>query len=505
METKIQAQRICLKKEKLCTGIEQIVESDISLADYYGDIVKILGSCSAVNIFSAAVTGGKAVIDGSVTVRAIYIDNKGKTEIFETECPFNRSVDVRDGSESDGVSVTVTHEQITCRAVNQRRAEIRGSVSLKISVTAAEECDIANSQTVDFCHVLECNASGSFLCASASRISTHTAQETAASGALKLYRVDCVPFVSETRSIKNKIMIKGSISLDAVMLTADGAFVSQRITVPVNQIADVEGVDEESRCCVSLNVQSCEARLVSDSSEQMQLEVSLTVCAQIDAYIHKSINGVCDAYSSEYELVCREQKIKCINDIYYLNENYTVTSKMDFSSCKASEIIDAAVKKIRFGVTNEDGTAVIKGNIHFGLIIASEDGEMHYFERIDDFEYRKQFSTDADIASFKPDIYASCVNAKTDSSAGTVINTELHLSGFAAGCTEKSIITQIEKGAAKENKRDEGIISVCFASKGERLWDIAKSYGSCVETIKQQNDTDEDVLTADRMLVFELE
>ena len=81
MENEFKTEKIILKKEKFMSNIEQLIENDLSLPDYYGDIVKILGSTAQTNIFSASITGDKAVIDGVVLVRVLYVDAAAKTEI----------------------------------------------------------------------------------------------------------------------------------------------------------------------------------------------------------------------------------------------------------------------------------------------------------------------------------------------------------------------------------------------------------------------------------------
>lgn len=508
METKMQAEKVCLKKEKLSAGIEQIVENDISLADYYGDIVKILGNTVTVNIFSAVVTGDKVVVDGSVRVRVLYTDNESKNEIFETDYPFNRSADIRDAQTGDRVSVSVSGDQITCRAVNPRRAEIRGSVSMKVSVWGMEESEIISSREVDFCHVLPCHADGYFLSAGASKTCTLTATEDISSGVsvTKIYRTGVMTTVNEVRTIKNKMMFKGAAVIDAVMLTSDGRFVSQKINVPVNQIADIEGIDEDCFCQVKLNVMSADVRLTADTPQTpSQLEAALIVNADIDAYRKMNISAVSQAYSPRCEIICERQPVKCITEMVRISENHTVTSKMDFSSCKAKDVADATVRKIRFSVAPKENNLVIKGNVHFGIIVVDNNGEKLYFERISDFEYTRQMGKDMTDCDFFPDISVNAVNCALNDKNEVVISTELHIDGFVNLCNSMNVITSIEKGTQKDRADDDGVITVYFASKGERVWDIAKQQGSSPELIKTLNDIEEDVLSTDRMLVFELE
>lgn len=507
METNIQSEQVMLKKEKLTVNIEQIIENDMSLADYYGDIVKILGNSVTVNIFSSVITGDKAIVDGSVKIRTLYINNDGDSEIFETDCPFNRSVDVRNCEDTDFVYVSVISEQVNCRAVNQRRAEIRGSVTLKVSVLSMEVCNIVSAENADLCHILPYNAHGYFLSLTNSKSYTvaSSADVDESIKAKQIYRVNTLPVVNEVRTIKNKMMVKGNVTVDVVILAKDNSFVTQKLNLPINQIADIEGIDEDKRCCVSVLVKSCDARLISDTPQApAQIETSVIIEVITDAYRKADINAVADAYSNECELICRQNTIKCTSDIIRINENYAVSSKMDFSSCNATDISDVAIKKIRYTVQPQGNVLTIKGNIHFGIVVCS-DAEKLYFDRISDFEYTKQFGVDISECEFNPNICINAVNYSMSENSQATVNTEIYVDGCLNVEKNCNIITSIEKGQLKNHKYDDGVITVYFASEGEKIWDIAREYNSSVSLIKSLNELTEDVLSENRMIVFEQE
>ncbi len=508
MDAQKQTEKVLIKKEKLCVNIEQVVENDVSLADYYGDIVKILGNSADTNIFSAVLTGDKVIIDGSVCVRVIYVDSAGKTDCFESNFPFNRSVDVSDGVDTDIVSVTAVSDQISCRAVNQRRAEIRGSIGLKVSVTSLTDCEMITSHKDLPYHTLECKAEGYFLEGSMSKcFSVSVANDVEPSLKIKkVYRSDFMPIVNEVRHIKNKLMIKGAVAVNVIMLTEEGNFVAQRVDVPVNQIIDMDGIDDDSRCCVNMNVRSVDIRLSPETPQSgRQLEVALIVNADIDAYRKALINAVSEAYSPTCELICKQTGIKCVTDILRVNENHTVNAKMDFSSCRGQSIADVCVRKIRYTVNPTDKNIQLKGNIHYGIVVETVENEKLFFERIVDFDYVKQFGENVENCDFAPTVSVNAVSCAMNSSSEATVTTELHIDGFVYPVKKCDVITSVEKGNEKNRNNGDSVITVYFASKGERLWDIAKQQGSSVDFIKTANGIDEDVLSSDSMLVFELE
>lgn len=508
MENEINTEKVLLKKEKLTLNIEQLIENDLSLPDYCGDIVKILSCSAQTNIFSCVITGDKAVIDGIVLTRMIYVDAASKTEMYEMTCPFNRSVDVKNASDNDTVDVSCVSEQISCRAVNPRRADIRGSVTLKISVSGTQECDFVTDTPKNYCHTLKTSANGSFLkcCASKSFTLSDVSESEEKFRNVKIVRTSPIPVVNEIKTIKNKMMIKGNVAVDITMLTSSGDFIADRVNIPVSQIVDIDGIDEETECCVNLRVQSIDARIAPDApSAPPHVEVSVVVCAQTDVFKKADITAVTEAYSPKYKLICQTGKLKCLSSIIRVNENHTLTAKHDFASCKATSIADVAVKKIRYTVHSENNAIVLKGNIHFGIIVVSNDGERLHFERISDFEYKKQINEDITDCEFNPVVSLNCVDFTMDPDGTAIISTEIRIDGHMYLSYEMNVLTSIEKGEEIKKDGSDSVITVCFASKGERLWDIAKQHNTSAELIKTVNSISEDILEKDSMLVFEQE
>lgn len=508
MENEFKTEKIILKKEKFASNIEQLIENDLSLPDYCGDIVKILGCTAQANIFSAAITGDSAVIDGVVLTRIIYIDSAAKTEVYELSCPFNRSIDVKNACDGDIVDVTCVSEQISCRAVNPRRADVRGSVTLRVCVCGTEENVVITGTPEKFCHTLRYSANGSFLKCYTSKsfaLSSVSEPDDKLRNA-KVVRVSSLPVVNEIKTIKNKMMIRGNVAADMTLLSASGNFISERVNIPVSQIIDIDGIDEESQCCVNMKVQSIDVRISPDTpSAPPNAEVSAVVCAVVDVYKKGDISAVSEAYSPHCELVCQTGKLRCVTAIQRINENHLVNAKHDFSSCKAANVIDVAVKKIRHTVHAENKSVVLKGNVLFGIIVMSEDGEKFYFERISDFEHKTQPGEEINDFEFNPVMSLNSIDFSLAPDGTVTINTEIRIDGFLYVFSEMNVVSSIEKGEEIKKDCQDSVITVYFASKGERLWDIARRHNTSLELIKTLNSINEDTLEKDCMLVLEQE
>lgn len=508
MDIEMKSEKILIKKEKLSVNIEQLIENDISLADYYGDIVKILGCSGTANIFSANVISDKAVIDGNIVIRITYTDAQGKTEILENAIPFNRSIDIKNASDNDNITAVCIGEQINCRAINPRRAEIRGSATLHICVSGTEEKTYISAVPDGFCHTLGSHHEGWLLQGSAIKNFSLTAEcepDEKYNGA-KLSRMSFMPVISEIKTIRNKMMIKGSITTSLVCIDKNGNYINDRIATPVNQIIELDGTDENSMCCVALKIISAEGRITPETPQSASFpEIPLIVSAEIDVFSKGELCPVDEAYSCTHELSCDETKIRFISDIRKINENYPVSSDFEFSSHNIEKTEDISVKRIKYKCRKENAELIINGTINYGIIASTKENEKLYFERIADFELKKPLH-DA-VSEIQPviNIHLNALTFSHKSNSAVTVTAELHTEGFIYSYSNVNVISSIEKTNELRRKTSDSVVTVYFASEGERLWDIAKEHHTGIENIRQLNSINTNFIEKDCMLIFEQE
>ncbi len=508
MLTEFKTEKLMVKKERLTRNFEQLIENDLSLPDYCGDIIKILNCSSKTNIFSATVTGEKAVIDGEVVTRIVYINSSSRTEVYEITTPFNRSIDAKAATESDVVDISCISEQVSCRAVNQRRADVRGSITLRLCITGCDEVTIVTEVPDGYCHTLGNSITGNFLktvCKKTFTVSENSETEERFRNA-KILRAFATPVVTEVRTIKNKMMIRGSTNTELTLLDSSGNFITSRIQLPVNQIIDIDGIDEDSLCNVSMNVSALDVRVSPETaSAPPHIEATATVSAVINVMMKNTVSAFSEAYAPHYDLICENTAIRYIADIHRINETHAVSVKFDFASCNASEVCDAEIRKIRFTTVCENNSVVMRGNIHYGITIKTEDGEKLWFERISDFEHK--FSADCDTGDidFCPSVSPVACETTISRDGTVTVHSEFRIDGYLYCMKEFTAICSVEKGEKKNSTDNRSIFTVYFASENEKLWDIAKSHDTSEAKIRCFNPDVNDVTDTDCLLVFEQE
>lgn len=139
------------------------------------------------------------------------------------------------------------------------------------------------------------------------------------------------------------MMIKGDLNLKVLYL-ADldtGAVEVLDYTIPINQIIDADGVDENASCDTVLEVMTYDVRVRNDLSESdtiLSLEAKL--CATVTSYGEDEAQLVTDAYSTVYDLDLTFGQVQLPRLMTIINDTYVNKSTVESSSSGITKMLD---------------------------------------------------------------------------------------------------------------------------------------------------------------------
>ena len=134
MELELRRQTVPSFETILEETVEQPVECDALLPDYCPDIRRIL-KCTLTPVpVGKTITAGRLEVEGLATLNILYISAGGEPARGEYKVPYTRKLELHGEAEDPIITVGMLPGPVSCRAVNQRRLEIRGSVVVSASV-----------------------------------------------------------------------------------------------------------------------------------------------------------------------------------------------------------------------------------------------------------------------------------------------------------------------------------------------------------------------------------
>ncbi|MBQ8782453.1 MAG: DUF3794 domain-containing protein [Clostridia bacterium] len=468
---------------------EQAVDLDVSLPDYCPDISRLLKCCVMPSIVSAKISGDRACADGNALVRIIYSDEENNICTYEQNFPFSKFVQL--GADTSGtLSAEACVQYTNCRAVSKRRIEVHSMLQLIFKITAVSDCETVNEINRKTVQAKTEEISFSNLCAVECKMFSVSETVELPSDYLPAERVVsycATPVLNDVRVVQDKILIKGEVDITLIYCPADNGGESVRFnhTIPINQVADAQGITESATTAVRLKMLGCECNVRNDANSNPRLiEINCNISAQIKAYCEEKLNCITDAYCIDGHLRASYEQREIMSLCDKVHETSMQKFSVDLSSLDAQKICCLWWDSPKVNKNIHDGKLSLHTTVPMNIIAQDSDGRPVFCEREVDFEFSKA----VDISGC-----AVCDEAVTPLgfSAGTVSDGKAEIKGEFSVDAEvfalRSINALVSADITAADSKPSACIIVYFPDEEESLWNIARRFNTTVDMIKEQN------------------
>lgn len=508
MELNVTRQPVTVNEIVFDSHLEQPVECDISLADYYPDIVRILKCEGTPKVLSAQASGEKITIETALVLSIYYLSEQGEIRRAEHKTQYSKSSEMRSAPRSPVVSAEATIDYLNCRATSQRRIEVRGALKLKVKILSRSQEEVISDAQSKGLHLRREMHESTALVEQTGR--QFTVREELELGAGKppaawIIRAGGIGVVSDFKVIAGKVITKGELRLHILYQPFDEQAAPEvmEFAIPVSQIVDVDGVDEDCECEVTMQTLSCDMAPKADEegvNTLLNAEVQLNVA--VKAHRTEQVVAVNDCYSTEYECSAPAKPIAArrLAEIVNITHIHKETLDLPEEVCSILDIW-SCVQETNAVCTGD--SIKISGRLLICLFAADNDGARGYFERPAEFEYLLPMQEHCENISFDP---AAQVLSTTYSMAGQG-HADIRVELCIQGCVyfqEKRMVTAniaINQSAPKARETDCALI-LYFAEPGEAVWDIAKRYNTSADAVIEENGIESMMLSDGCMLLI---
>ena len=122
---------------------EQGIELDYILPDYYPDIFKLVRCEVSPVIVDYTVSGDKIAYEMRCDIKILYCsESGGALQCVSQRQNFSKTVDMGKICDNASVKLSPKTDHINYRAVNKRRLDMRGAVSVKIKVEGEKNQEV---------------------------------------------------------------------------------------------------------------------------------------------------------------------------------------------------------------------------------------------------------------------------------------------------------------------------------------------------------------------------
>ena len=505
MELIVNRQPIFINENMLDTAIEQPVECDVLLPENNPDIAKILKCTLNPVVTKTEVQNGRLTVEGEGQIAVHYLSQNKRLCRSDYKVPFSRTLELRGNPTCPVINAEATGDYVNCRMVNNRRLDIRGAATVRLKmmnvreenpVASAEGMGIQLRKTTRPATRIVCQVSKAF--AVCEELELGHGKDAAA----YILRVDACPRMLDSKVVAGKAIIKGELLVHLLYQCEHGGCDTMDYTIPISQMVDVDGADDECVCDVRLDVKNVDIDPYCDKDgDNRMLRFEALVCATVR--VHRTYEVMCaaDCYSTKYE--CNYQT-KTVNTLYLaqlVNRNFTYKDRLDLPE-GVNRVADLWCKVLSSNVQMDGNEAVITGKLNVALFGENAEGDVDYYDKVVDFEERQPLPDNCNEPMFNPELK---VQACTFATTGNQIELrcEICMNGSLYGVHKMPVVSDI---AIDPNKEKTANVSkglyIYMADEGEGLWDIAKRYNTSVERIMEDNDLNTEYTTNRTMLLI---
>lgn len=453
--------------------------TDAIVPDMLPDIADIIGVSAMAFVKDTSVSNDRILISGDVKCEVCYVPENSDVPVkMNVSMSFAHIVDTC--ADQLEIFADVFVNNITANVINPRKISLLANLSLgvkayKKSLINLQSENIENLQVLSSFNEVSLVDSVNF---NDFTIMDNVEFKGIIDEKYSLYSVRPCISISDTKILKNKIMVRGNVDFVAGCVTSND-FSTINCSVPFSEIFDIKISDEKLDTNMKIAIKNFDFEQISDFGYSFSISAK---CLTTQVKKH-NIDVVLDIYDEMNEI----DIIKSENG--FVHTPVGQKKKSEFTvSINSSTTVDAIchAECEMIYMTNLSGDFDVFAHV-FGVY--KSDGKYHKFSvkhTVDTGVVASEITFDNTIVS----ISASCeIKICTD------------MAIFNDKKTSVLVVKDVVKTAPKTRICDTVIFK--YISSDTRIWDIAKQYNTTVVDIINANEIDTNATSvSDKMLLI---
>lgn len=481
---------------------EETLESIVP--DACPDILRIVDTEAAVCLGNKEAQEGKAEVTGTARCAVLYEAEGGEgVRRITVSIPFTCTAEAPGLIRQCRLSAEPRVMWADARSLNPRKVLVRVSLAMAVQAYApqtASFCDGVDGQEQNGIQTLEEPQTACFIVGVEEKSFTFSddlclsATRPPAAEILKS-RVDLV--CGESKLIGNKLIFKGEAGLRLVYREPGGGLCGADFTLPFSQIMEVSGVGEEADCTLSVVLTGIDCTL--DGDEGRMMSVALGMLAQAVVREERQVTLLADIYSTAYDLTVQRRNHTLTRLLEHGERRITARELLETAS-PVREVCDVHIHVGQVEAERDGDQGRLKAELSATVLYLSEEGMLEAVTRTISAVCPVELPAGA-VCSCR--CVCSGEGAAAPAGGGVELRCPLEFRYLSLLPRQTTGVAQVrlEEDAPRDPAARPSIV-LRAVEEGERLWDIAKAYGTTMEDIVQANSLGEDALTAGRVLLI---
>lgn len=485
-----------------CTVKSEIpIETEILISDYLPQVFKIVKCFARMVVLQKQIQNGRLNLEGYLRC-IVYYQGENDQGLCQTEqkLPFSKSLELPKLEFSSFSTVVGGEiEYLNCRAVNQRRVEVRGAYEVAASIYTQLQQEIVTAVADHGAEQKQEELSGVRCLAGLDKILTADGEFTFAQQPAAILDIAGTASVRELKIISGKVVAKGEIHAELAYRTGqDNILRGQQVTVPFNQILDIDGISEDCRCFCTVEPMGFTVT-EETTDEPGASRMTATALLHLRAYRDYQMMVVTDLFSTQYETQIERREIAVEWLRKPLDETLTLSAGGQLPDENAKPLACFA----SFGASEiapVDGKASLRTR---GVVTAFCENSLNEIE-----SYEKPVELVIPLADTDccDRLHAECWLTVQDvacTANGGALDVTVTVQAEGV-VLERRTIDAVSGAALREPHTPadpEIALRIYYAQSGEEVFEIARRFHVSPRDMRSANQLEEETLSAARRLL----
>lgn len=496
--------------ERVCeASADHALDAELNLPDYCPEIQRIIKCNILSNIISNRIQNGKITVEINAVIRLIYADENGNISSFEQTDSFEKSVEHSSISQDCVTDIRIKTDYVNCRATSPRKADVRSMIRIICSVSKKRNEDILTDVSGCGIQTMKENVDVASITAlnqklfSVSEIKEISDDKPVV---ISILSSQANAVCNEIKVINNKALVKGECNVKVYYIYDEkGSIECAEHSMPINQIIEADGLNEENSVNVSLSVYSCEVfSKVNSDGEMRQLDINIGISSFLVSYEENPVSFINDAYSTSYDLLNTTKSMEVMSFNKKLENSFTNKTVLESIGVSVEKIICSSCSDITYSYMLKDSNCQISGNYEITVLYIDAEKQIGIIKKPINFDYSVPLNKPAESIRCIGGVSLLGCSCVATGESRLEIKAEMFASFCVFNSKIRKYICSIETGEASSDKDNKSSLTIYFADKGEAVWNIARKYCTTVEAITEENDLNERILDSSRMLLIPL-
>ena len=482
-------ENLCINK--LVTEKKEIifVEGDMIVPDSKPDILDTICTSGVVSIYKKEVQDEKVRLDGCINTYIMYMPDGADDMVrgLNTTVDFSESISVPEAREGMSVVSEVSIKSIEAKVINGRKVGIKAALEVRLKIYSNEDVEIVNEiQNRDDIQILKEDL----------KVNSLIGQ-----GETKIYakdniQIDNIDDLAEIlkaqisltdKDIKvsyNKVLTKAEAEIKIMYLTEDNRINTINYKIPVVGFIDIPNVSEDNICDVNYEIKNIIIK--PNAQEEHSIYVEMEIEVKCYVYENKQINLIQDLYSPNENLEFDNKQISAIIDKQNKIDVKQIRENVNFQDVDGLKLIDVDVSASILNETKINSKILYEAELNMKFLFENSKSQIIVKEAKIPFEYTLENLQNGESLNTDNVIDIKNQDFILQDGGNVDCNIDLQIATNMYRTANINTIDNIQENGDRE-EQDYSIV-IYVVKKGDTLWNIAKQFGSTVESIVKVND-----------------